>query len=60
MKFRQLGLFRSQGSAIDLNRASLREFPTLLRARRQLRILHGRETDVGSHFSLRMRHKENQ
>ena len=47
MKFRQLGLFRSQGSAIDLNRARLREFPTLLRARRQFRILHGWEPENG-------------
>jgi len=45
MKFGQLGLFRSQGSAIDLNRARLREFPTLLRARRQFRILHGWEPE---------------
>src|SRR5271165_862102 len=45
MKCRQLCHFGSQGSAIDLNRARLREFPTLLRARRRLRILHGWEPE---------------
>ena len=42
MKFRQLGQFGSQDSAIDLHRARVCEFPTLPRARRQLRIVHRR------------------
>lgn len=40
MKFRQLGHIGSQDSVIDPNHARVSEFPTLLGARRQLRIVH--------------------